>query len=117
MARPRRIARTLVAVAGASGAVAVVSACAPATFCGQVGVGGSARAAAAAYVRACGTDYRVLERYRAGRGASVYAGYVQLVEYKLSVKNNAAGAIAFLLVGRRAGEARWRTLGAPGNGP
>lgn len=100
-----------VAVVAQSGASAAV-------FCNANGVGSTPRAAIASYLRACGSDYSVaIGPYDGDKATTPYASYAHLLEYRLNVKNNAEGSLAFWEVGQRTAASPWRTLGPPGTGP
>jgi len=90
----------------------------PGSFCSKTGTGSTASAAIHNYLKRCGQDYRVQAGPSdADKSTSSFANYAQVVEYRLSVKNNAEGGIAFLMVGKRAAGDKWNTLGRPGTGP
>jgi hypothetical protein len=90
----------------------------PDSFCSKTGTGATASAAIHDYLKRCGRDYRIQAGpFDADKSTSSYANYAQVVEYRLSVKNNAEGGIAFVMVGKRAAGDRWHTLGPPGTGP
>jgi hypothetical protein len=87
-------------------------------FCSKSGTGSTASAAIRNYLTRCGPDYRIQAGpFDADKSTSSYANYAQVVEYRLRVKHNAEGAIAFLMVGKRAAGGKWHTLGPPGTGP
>lgn len=87
-------------------------------FCSKTGMGSTASAAIRHYLKRCGQDYRFQAGpFDADKSTAAYANYAQVVEYRLRVKNNLEGGIAFLMVGKRAAGDKWRTLGPPGTGP
>lgn len=87
-------------------------------FCSKVGTGPTASAAIRNYLTLCGPAYRIQAGpFDADKSTSPYANYAHVVEYRLRVKNNAEGPIAFLMVGKRAAGDKWHTLGPPGTGP
>lgn len=88
------------------------------SFCSKTGTGSTASAAIHNYLKKCGRDYRIQAGpFDADKSTSSYANYAKVVEYRLRVKNNAEGGIAFLMVGKRAAGDKWHTLGEPGTGP
>lgn len=88
------------------------------SFCSMTGTGSSASAAIRNYLTRCGPDYRIQAGpFNADKSTSSYANYARVVEYRLRVKNNAEGGIAFIMVGKRAAGDKWHTLGPPGTGP
>jgi hypothetical protein len=88
------------------------------SFCSKSGTGTTASAAIHNYLARCGPDYRIQAGpLDADKSTSSYANYAKVVEYRLRVKNNTEGRIAFLMVGKRAADDKWRTLGPPGTGP
>lgn len=90
----------------------------PASFCSKTGTGSTASAAIRSYLKRCGPDYRIQAGpFDADKSTSSYANYARVVEYRLGVKDNAEGGIAFLMVGKRAAGDKWHTLGPPGTGP
>jgi hypothetical protein len=88
------------------------------SFCSKSGTGSTASAAIRNYLTRRGPDYRIQAGpFDADKSTSSYADYAQVVEYRLGVKKNAEGGIAFLMVGKRVAGEKWHTLGPPGTGP
>lgn len=123
LARANRLAVTIARLIVALFAVwAIYTATARAqpagSFCSKSGTGSTASEAIRSYLMRCGADYRIQAGpFSADKSTSAYANYAQVVEYRLRVKNNAEGVIAFMLVGKRAAGDKWHTLGPPGTGP
>ena len=108
----------IIALLAAWAAYAVNSLAQPASFCAKTGTGSTASAAIHSYLKRCGSDYRIQAGpFDADKSTSPYANYARVVEYRLRVKNNAEGGLAFLMVGKRRAGERWHTLGPPGTGP
>lgn len=112
------IAAFIVALLAVWAAYTASSLAQPGSFCPKTGTGSTASAAIHNYLKKCGRDYGIQAGpFDADRSTSSYANYAKVVEYRLRVKNNAEGGIAFLMVGKRAAGDKWHTLGAPGTGP
>jgi hypothetical protein len=109
----------IVAVAAAWATYPATSRAQPArSFCSTTGTGSTASAAIHNYLTRCGPDYSIQAGpFSADKSTSAYANYAQVVEYRLLVKHNAEGRIAFLMVGKRGAGDKWHTLGPPGTGP
>jgi len=90
----------------------------PRAFCDDHGSGATPTAAIEAYVHRCGRRYTLasgpLDIVK--RPAS-YATYADLIEYRVNVLDNSVGGAAYVLVGKPAAAARWRTLGRPRTSP
>lgn len=112
------VAAFIIALLAAWAAYAVNGLSQPASFCSKTGTGATASAAIHNYLKRCGSDYRVQAGpFDADKSTSPYGNYEQVVEYRLHVKNNAEGGLAFLMVGKRRAGDKWHTLGPPGTGP
>lgn len=123
---PARTCRLSVEIVVLFGAVAAAWAAHPAasraqpasSFCSTSGTGSTAGAAIHDYLTRCGPDYSIQAGpFSADKSTSPYANFVKVVEYRLGVKHNAEGRIAFLMVGERGAGDKWHTLGPPGTGP